>query len=336
MAMSAELLHVTRGELAETVQRGHLAVVDARGTLLARCGDPHIVTYMRSSAKPLQALMVLRSGAAARFDITGPLLAVCCASHQGEPGHVEAVKTILVRSDLSETALQCGVHPPVHVPSAAALWRAGAEPTPLHNNCSGKHTGMLAAARALGAPLETYLDPAHPVQRGILAAVAALSGVAPERIVRGVDGCSAPVHGLPLSGMARAYAHLAGPTEDAHGYAEPLQTVAAAMTGHPWYVRGTGGPDTVMMERAGGRLVVKSGAEGVLCVGVRDAGVGLAIKVESGRNEGSHAVAIAALRALGLLNERDEQAMGELAAPPVRNHRGLTVGVTRPVLALEA
>jgi len=335
MAMSAELLHVTRGELVETVQRGHLAVVDAHGMLLAHCGDAHTVTYMRSSAKPLQAMMAVRSGAARRFDITGRLLAVCCASHQGEPGHVEAVGAILARSDVSESMLQCGIHPPAYVPAAAALWRAGGEPTPLHNNCSGKHAGMLAAARALGAPLETYLDPAHPVQQGILAAIAALSGVAPERVVLGVDGCSAPVHGLPLSGMARAYAHLAGPTDDAHGYAEPLGTVAAAMTGQPWYVRGTGGPDTLMMERAGGRLVVKSGAEGVLCVGVRGAGVGLAIKVESGRNEGSHAVAIAALRALGLLDEREEEAMGELAAPPVRNHRGLTVGVTRPVLALD-
>ncbi len=335
MTMSAGLLHMTRGALVETVQRGHLAVVDAHGTLLAHCGDPHTVTYMRSSAKPLQALMVLRSGAAARFAIAGPLLAVCCASHQGEPGHVEAVGTILARSGVSEAMLQCGVHPPMYVPAAAAVWRAGGMPTPLHNNCSGKHAGMLTAAQALGAPLETYLDPAHPVQQGILAAIAALSAVAPERIVLGVDGCSAPVHGLPLSGMARAYAHLAAPTDDAHGYAEPLGTVAAAMTNHPWYVRGTGGPDTLMMERAGGRLVVKSGAEGVLCVGVRDAGVGLAIKVESGRNEGSHAVAIAALRALGLLDEQDEEAMGDLAAPPVHNHRGLTVGVTRPVLALD-
>ena len=318
----------------ETIQRGHVAVVDVRGTLLAGAGDPEAWSFMRSSAKPLQALMILKAGAAARFDLTGPLLAVCCASHNGEPGHVAAVREVLQRAGIPETALQCGVHPPSYEPAAAALWRDGLTPSEVHNNCSGKHAGMLASSRALGAPLESYLSIDHPVQQGILAGIAALSGVARERIVIGVDGCSVPVHGLPVRGMARAYACLADSSR-APEYAPMLATIAEAMSTHPWYVDGTDGADTVMMERAGGRLVVKSGAEGVLCVAVRDAGVGLAIKVESGRNERAHAVAVEVLRQLDLFSANDVAAMGELARPPVRNHRRIHVGDTRPLVKLE-
>src|SRR2546423_6283310 len=165
-------------------------------------------------------------------------------------------------------------------PAAAALWRAGEEPAAVHNNCSGKHAGMLAAARALGAPLESYLSIDHPVQQGILANVAALTGVPRERIVIGVDGCSAPVHGVPIRAMAYAYAQLADPAHAA-ACAPLLAPLAEAMVAHPWYVRGTGGPDTALIERAGGRLVAKGGADGVLCIAVRDAGLGLAMKVES-------------------------------------------------------
>ena len=331
--MSAELLYTTRGDLVETIQRGHVAVVDVRGRLIASSGDPEAISHMRSAAKPLQATMVVQSGAAERFGLAGPLLAICCASHQGEPGHVAAVREVLAHAGVPESALQCGVHAPAYTPAAAALWRAGEEPGAVHNNCSGKHAGMLAAARALGAPLESYLSIDHPVQQGILANVAALAGVPRERIVIGVDGCSVPVHGLPTRAMAYAYAHLADPTS-APACAPLLAPLAEAMVAHPWYVRGTGGPDTELMERAGGRLVAKGGAEGVLCIAVRDAGLGLALKVESGRKEGAHAVAIEALRQLGVLGPDEVEAMGDLAHPPVRNHRGLYVGKARPVVKL--
>ena len=332
--MNADLLHVTRGDIVETIQRGHLAIVDTRGRLLASAGDANAVSYMRSSAKPLQALMVGQSGAAARYGISGELLAICCASHNGEPGHVAAARAVLQRADVSEAALQCGIHPPKYVSAAAELWRSGGEPTALHNNCSGKHAGMLAAAQALDAPLEGYTRPDHPVQQGILSAIAALSGVRAEDIPLGIDGCSVPVHALPVSAMARAYAYLADPSA-APEYAPLLTAIAEAMATHPWYIAGTDGADTQMMERAGGRLVVKGGAEGVLCVAVRGAGVGLALKIESGRNERSHAVAIEALRQLDLFSAAEVAAMGDLAHPPVRNHRGLRVGETRPVVTLQ-
>ncbi len=331
--MSVELLHSTRGDLVETMQSGHVAIVDTQGRLLGSAGDPDAWSYMRSSAKPLQATMVVQSGAAERFGLSGALLAICCASHNGEPGHVEAVRTVLERAGVPESALQCGVHAPLYQPAAAALWRSGGEPTAVHNNCSGKHAGMLASAQALGASLDGYLSIDHPVQQGILTNVAALSGIPRERIVVGIDGCSAPVHGIPVRAMARAYAHLADPHSRPDD-ASILELLAAAMTGSPWYVDGTNGPDTLLMERAGGRLVVKSGAEGVLCVAVRGAGVGLAIKMQSGRNEWSHAVAIEALRQLDLLSASEVEACGELAHPVVRNHRRLKVGDVRPTFTL--
>jgi L-asparaginase II len=331
--MSAELLVTTRGELTETIRRGHVAVVDSSGRLVAWAGDPDTVSYMRSSAKPLQATMLIQSGAAERFGISGRLIAVCCASHHGEPGHVEAVREVLGRADIAESALQCGIHAPVHEPSAAALWRAGGKPTELHNNCSGKHAGMLAAARALGAPLETYLSIDHPVQKGILSNVAALTGVPRQRIALGTDGCSVPVHGVPVRAMALAYARLARPAS-APAFTDALALICDAMSSCPWYVSGTDSGDSLLMERLPGRLVVKGGAEGVLCLGVRDAGIGLAIKMESGRNDHTHAVAIEILRQLDLLKPDEVEALGDLVSPPVLNHRRLLVGSVRPAVQL--
>lgn len=278
--------------------------------------------------------MVLQSGAAARFDLAGALLAICCASHNGEPGHVEAARAVLSRAGVPESALQCGTHAPSYQPAAAELWRSDGEPQPIHNNCSGKHSGMLAAAQALGAPLESYLSIDHPVQQGILNNIAALTAVPVEQIALGVDGCSVPVHGVPVRGMARAYALLARP-EKAGRQGDLLAPIAAAMAAHPWYIEGTHGEDTLLMERMNGRVVAKSGAEGVLCVAVRDVGIGLAIKVESGRNDRSHAVAIECLRQLDLLSTQEREALGELVAPPIRNHRRLLVGETRPTVRLQ-
>lgn len=210
---SVEFVHVTRGALVECVHRGHLAVADASGRLVRAAGEPQYVTYARSSAKPLQAVPVVASGAADRFGLTAPELALLCASHSGEPMHVQAVLRMLAKIGEDESALRCGAHPPYHKPSAAAIRQAGAAPTPVHNNCSGKHTGMLALAKQLGAPTDGYMRPDHPVQQAMLRAVAAFAGVSPEDVVLGTDGCGVPVFGLPLASLAAAYARLGAPNE---------------------------------------------------------------------------------------------------------------------------
>ena len=230
---------------------------------VGRCGlagDADKVTYMRSSAKPIQATAAAESGALERFGITEQELAVICASHGGEPMHVEAVRSILARIGLDEDALGCGAHAPSYTPAAIALYRAGQTPTAIHNNCSGKHSGMLAAAQALGAPTATYLDPDHPVQQRILHSVAYYSGLGTRTITVAVDGCSAPVFGFPLYGMALMYARLVSPQRLLAERATAARRIVAAMQAYPEMVGGTGRFDSDVMNVGGKRLVAKGGA----------------------------------------------------------------------------
>ncbi|MGH2668798.1 MAG: asparaginase, partial [bacterium] len=200
------LMEVWRGETVESVHYGAIAVVDAAGRMVAAAGDPGETTYLRSAAKPAQALPLLESGAAERFGLDDRDIAVIIGSHGGEPFHLDAVRSILRKIGLEDAALQCGAHAPYHRPSARALRAAGASPTALHNNCSGKHAGMLALAVHLGAPVASYLDPDHPVQILIRARIETLAGLPAGGARTAVDGCSAPTFAMPLRSAARLYA----------------------------------------------------------------------------------------------------------------------------------
>src|SRR5947207_13767231 len=205
---AAPLVRVERGGVEEAIHLGHLAVVDAGGGLQASLGDPGRVTYFRSCAKPFQAIGSLNAGIAARYQLGAEHIAIMAASHNGEPRHVEIVRDLLRRAGIAESDLQCGAHWPYYEPAATAARHEMDEPLAVFNNCSGKHAGMLAAARALNAPLETYLEPTHPVQERIRAAIAEFSGVGPQQVRYGVDGCSAPNAAVPLTAMARSFAAL--------------------------------------------------------------------------------------------------------------------------------
>ena len=327
----ALLLEVTRGPLVEEVQRGHLAIVDARGKTLASLGAPaEAVTYWRSSAKPFQSMALVTSGADRAFGFQAEDLAICSASHNGEAVHTERVAHVLALAGNVPAHLQCGTHPPLDRATATALVAAGGAPNVLHSNCSGKHSGMLALARHLGAPIETYRAPDHPVQRLISATVSRFTGLAPQDLVIGVDGCGAPTFGLSVERMALAFARLAGPNGLPAADVEAARAVTKAMTTHPHLVGGTGRVDTDLMRLAGGRVVMKGGASGVLCAGV-EGGIGIAVKLESGPQQPGLAspVVIAALRALGALSDADVDALGGHARPPVRNVAGAVVGETR-------
>lgn len=330
----APLVGVFRGAVLESLHAGSVAVADAMGRLVAAVGDPETVTYLRSSLKPVQALTVVVSGAVDRFGITAEELAVIAASHSAEPEHQRAVRSVLAKAGLSVEQLRCGPHPPLHGPTASALARAGERPTPLHNNCSGKHAGMLAAARALGLPLETYLDPEHPVQERNRALLAELSGVAAAAIPVGVDGCGAPTFALPLRAMARLFARLAQPEHLPAPYREAAARVLAAMRQHPRLVAGTDRFDTALLERLGDRLVCKGGAEALHCAGLVETGLGVAVKIGDG---GARAVApavLATLAGLGVAGEADLAALAAYARPRVENTQGRTVGELRPLFAL--
>ncbi len=326
VGVAIELAQITRGDLVETIHRGDVVVVGADGGIVWSAGDAGKVTYMRSSAKPIQAMAAVESGALERFGITQRELAIMCASHGGEPMHVEVVRTILAKIGLDEEALGCGAHAPSYGPAAIALYRAGETPTAVHNNCSGKHSGMLAAALALGAPTETYLNVDHPVQQHILKAVSSYSGLDAGEITVSVDGCSAPVFGLSLYGMALMYARLVSPGRLAPEKATTTRRIVEAMQAHPEMVGGTGRFDSDVMVVGGTRLIAKGGADGVHCVGVPSLGVGIAVKIEGGRGDVAATVALEVARGLGILDATDLQRLAAYRTPEVRNVRGRVVG----------
>jgi L-asparaginase II len=287
----------------------------------------------RSAVKPLQALPLVEDGVDARFGLSQAELALCCASHSGEPRHTEEAELILRKIGADEEALACGPHAPFHEPSARALRETGREPTRIHNNCSGKHAGMLALARFHGWPLAGYHLPGHPVQQRMLHEISRWTGVGAEEIATATDGCGVVTFGAPLGAFALAFARFAGAAR--RGDAGPAR-IAQAMTRNPEYVAGTGRFCTELMRAAGGRLFVKTGAEGVFLVGVPGAELGIALKAEDGAQRAAEPALLAVLRALSLLADDELAALTRFAEPVIRNTRGEEVGVVRAVIRLEA
>jgi len=322
---AAALVRVERGGVEEAIHLGHLAVVDADGQVHASLGDPGHVTYFRSCAKPFQAIGSLSTGIAARYGLGAEHIAIMAASHNGEPRHVEIVRDLLRRAGIAESALQCGAHWPYYESAATAARHQMDEPLAVFNNCSGKHAGMLAAARALNAPPETYLDSAHPVQQRIRGVIEAFTGCPPAVIHYGIDGCSAPNAAVPLAAMAWSFAGLLTSTD------EIPTTVVAAMTQHPFLIGGTDRFDTRLMEVTGGRLLAKGGAAGAHCTGDRRSRRGLAIKLDSGDGTWIAVAVMAALERLGWLEQAEREALSKFAQPTLRNHKRQAVGTVRPV-----
>jgi L-asparaginase II len=332
------LVEVTRGELVEARHRGFIAVADAHGKLIASLGDISTGTWYRSAAKPFQTIPLISSGAADHFKLTPRELAVVTASHSGEAIHLAAVTSILSKIGLDESALHCGAHAPFDAAAAQRLSEAGEEPSALHNNCSGKHAGMLALARFLNEPVDDYLNPAHPVQQQIRAVLALFADVQPDEISLAVDGCSAPVFGLSIEAMARSYARLAAVEQT--GLPENLRRAAGhvrgAMREYPEMIGGTNGRlDTDLMRVARGRVISKAGAEGVQLLGVLPGddyphGLGLAIKIEDGDTRRARdPVVLETLRQLGLLDQSQLGQLRHYAHSVICNHRQLEVGEVR-------
>jgi L-asparaginase II len=337
--MCEPVMEVTRGPLVESLHRGAIAVVDATGRLRARVGDPHWVTFMRSSAKPLQVVPLLERGVADRFGFRPEELAVMAGSHNGEPHQTAAVLSSLAKIGLDEGALQCGVHEPFDRETRLYLRASGRAASAIHNNCSGKHTAMLALAVAQGAAVDGYTHPDHPVQQAIREAVADLAGVPPGELAVGVDGCGVPVFGLPLAAAALAFARLVDPPATwPAARQQACRRIVQAMQSHPEMVAGRGRLCTYLIRAGNGTLVAKSGAEGFYAVGAKvggSAGLGVAIKIEDGNRERARdPVVLETLRQLGLLDPDASPALQRYRGGPIRNHRGDVVGHLRPCFRL--
>lgn len=328
------LVEVTRGGMVESSHRGALAVVDSEGGLLAAAGDPFFMAYLRSAAKPFQALPTVTAGALDHFGLDNEALALMCASHHGMEAHVAIDQRILNAIGLDKSALRCGVHWPIDEAATHRLAQAGLEPDARHNNCSGKHAGMLTLARLWGCENDDYTLPNHPVQQAILERLGALTSLPPAIIHYAPDGCTVPAFALPLSRAALAFARLIDPSAPAD-----CQRVVAAMQAYPHVVSNYGALDDTLMRAAGssGAIVSKGGAEGYQGIGIRTPdgrSIGIALKMADGSPRGKGPVIFAVLEALGLVDSTTLARLGPLQQPPITNHRHQIVGEIRPVFAL--
>lgn len=326
------LVVATRGDRIESVHYGSVAVADATGHLLYAAGDAGFPIFTRSALKPFQALPLVADGGPARFGFSAAQVALTCASHSGEPHQVAAVADMLRRIGCDESHLQCGSHLPLFYAATGQTPPADLEPSPLHHNCSGKHAGFLAWCRLHDQPVESYLDPEHPLQAEIRARLAHLVACEESAIPMGIDGCSAPNHALPLAKLAQAYAKLAMPPAEERD-AAALSTLFQAMTAHPEMVSGQGRNDLMLMQAKPGDWVAKGGAEGMQALGSASHGLGIALKIADGSARAVPIAIAATLDQLGLLPP-DGRAPRRWLEGEIRNYAGLITGRLLPVFAL--
>jgi L-asparaginase II len=332
-AAHVPLAVATRGPAVESIHYGSVAVVDLSGRVLYSAGDPNALTFTRSALKPIQALPFVAQGGATTFRLSPQQFALLCASHSGEPRHVEAVADMLAKSGSSAADLQCGTHAPGFYEARGEI-PPPPPYSPLAHNCSGKHAGMLAYCAMCGHAKADYLSFDHPLQQAIRAAVSAFTGVATEALVAGVDGCSAPNYAVPLSRLALAYARLAASERDTTYDGAP-QTLAAAMVAHPEMVSGERRSDLALMAAGRGDWVTKIGAEGVQAIGIRSGRLGVAIKMADGQKRGLYPSIVAVLDALGLVDAQAAEALAPWGHPELRNYRGIRTGDVHRVLVLD-
>jgi L-asparaginase II len=325
MRLALEVV-VRRGEIAESRHRIQAALVDSRGRLVLATSDPHRVTTFRSAAKPIQLLPLVERGHAERWQWSDEHLAVMASSHTGSAHHIALVHEILGRLGLTGAALACGYHEPIDPDSRALLAGHPEERSPLYNNCSGKHAGMLCLALSEGWPAEGYEHPEHPVQQLMRRTVAELGGLEPPEVAVAVDGCSVSVFGLPLSSMARAYARLGAARAEGDDRERALARIRRAMQVFPRVAGGVGRFSTALMEAVSSRLVVKGGAEGLECVSLPETCQGLAVKCEDGQDRAVGPAVVAVLEHLGRLSEEELGRLGHWRRPRLQNHAGLHVG----------
>ena len=330
------LVEATRGPIAESRHRGIAVIADAKGRVLRHWGDFERPVYPRSAIMPLQAIPLVESGAADAHGVGDVELALACASHSGEPAHVERVSAWLARIGCTVDDLECGAHPPYDAAAAEALRRDGAEPTALHNNCSGKHAGFLTTALHNGEPTDGYRHFRHPVQQRILGVLEQMTGQDLSAAPRGLDGCSIPTIAVPLGGLAVAMARVADPTGLPDRRAEAVLRIRRAWGAQPYFVAGSGRFDTEIITATAGRALVKFGAEGVYCGCLPEQGLGIAVKIDDGAERASRVAMIALLRHAGALDDEAANALAAFARPAITSRRGFDAGEIRPAAALDA
>jgi L-asparaginase II len=328
------LIEVLRGGLVESRHCGAVAVVDAEGAAAFAVGDVAKPVFPRSAVKPLQALPLVETGGADRYGFGDEDLALACASHGGEPAHVEGVTRMLAKAGLDPSALACGAHWPSSQAAAFALAQTGAAPSALHNNCSGKHAGFLAAAGAMGVDHSDYWRPEHRVQREVRTVLEDLTGAVLSDDCRAVDGCSVPTWALPLQSLALGFAKFGSGCGLKPERARAAARLRDACAQKPWYVAGSGRFCTEIMQLLGPRTLVKTGAEGVFCGALPEQGLGIAIKCDDGAGRAAETIMAALIARFVPLADQERAALKRFMQPTLRNWNGMEVGELRATEAI--
>ncbi|MEK6221267.1 MAG: asparaginase, partial [Chloroflexota bacterium] len=329
------VIEITRGKILESIHYGAIAVVAPQGNLVASYGDPNHFSYLRSSAKPIQALPLIESGGQKHYEFTPQEIALICSSHSGTDAHSKVARSIQSKVGITEKDLLCGLHRPYHTETSHRMLRDDEPLTENRHDCSGKHSGMLALAKMNNFPLDSYLDPEHGVQQLILNTFSEMTGVKVDEIGIGIDGCTAPNFSVPLQNAAWAWAKLVDPSDLAPSRAQACHTITQAMIAHPDMVAWTDRFDTALMMASNGKIVSKGGAEGYLGIGLLAGAIslgspalGIAIKIADGdlKNRARPAVALEVLRQLGALSPSIFQALKDYGPiSDVLNWRKLVV-----------
>lgn len=334
--MPVKLVEVLRGELAESVHNGHIAVVSSDGTILHELGDSGRIAFFHSAAKPLQAVAVLEAGVAESFGLDLKEIAVMASSHSGTKEHIEVLKGIMSKLKVNEDMLQCGAQEPLDKEAARELYKEGLCPTRLHCNCSGKHLGFIAASLLKSLGVEDYHKFEHPFQAEIRKTLSLFGGLPESGIKSAVDSCGVPVYGMPLKNMARTYANLCSRGFSGGKYEGAQNYIISAMTMYPEMVAGKGRFDTEMMRNFGDRLIVKTGAEAVCCAGLPGKGIGVAVKIDDGNARAVEPVMLQTLMQMNVIGEDEARKVEQFLRPAVLSLRGEKIGEIRTVFRLQA
>ena len=332
MALIAKKYH---GEIVDLHHYGHIAVTDVDGKILWRLDDPYRVTYSRSSAKPIQAIPLVESGAVDEYGITEKELAVMCASHNSEDFHTDAVLSVLKKAELDESYLQCGTHYPLSARMEHKFRAEGITPMPVHSNCSGKHSGMLLTAKIRNESLNDYYLPSHPLQVRITETIAEICEYPADQIVIGCDGCGVPVHAMPMYKFAQGYAKMSKPEVLGPEREKTVRRITSAMTNHPEMIGGTGAFDTELMQAFGSKLFSKYGASAFFAMGLKDRGIGIAMKMEDGNAGIIPIVILETLVQLGEITRDEALSLPSFKDMLVRNRKKEVIGKTVSDFVLE-
>ncbi|TIT50998.1 MAG: asparaginase [Mesorhizobium sp.] len=328
------LIEVLRGAIVESAHRGAVAVFDAGGKPVLEIGDTSKPVFPRSAVKAIQALPLVETGAADAYGFGNRELALACASHSGEPAHVDLARSMLAGAGLDRSALECGTHWPSDHDAEIALARAGGSPNALHNNCSGKHSGFLCTCVHSGIEHRGYVKPGHALQEMVRDAMQSVTGAVHGADERATDGCSIPTYAVPLRSFALGFARMATGQGFGPERAKAAKRLLSACMAEPFFVAGTGRADLLLMEAAPGRIFAKGGAEGVHCAALPELGLGIAVKCDDGAGRAGDAIAAAVLARLLRADEALSAKLLELANAPIESRIGAKVGALRPTPAL--